>query len=70
MSKSTHPGLLKISGLQEGVYTFKLTVTDTGGQESSDDASVTVLPPKPQAEGDRSIPLAQCVLGSFGLLLG
>ncbi|TNM94756.1 hypothetical protein fugu_017515 [Takifugu bimaculatus] len=49
--KSTHPGLLKISGLQEGVYNFKLTVTDSGGQKSSDDVSVTVLPPKQQAEG-------------------
>lgn len=53
MLKATHPGLLKISGLQEGVYTFKMTVTDTVGQKSSDDVSVTVLAPKHQAEGDR-----------------
>lgn len=51
VSKATHPGLLKVSGLQEGVYTFKLTVTDTAGQKSSDDVSVTVLVPKHQAEG-------------------
>lgn len=50
--QATHPGLLKVSGLQEGVYTFKLTVTDTAGQKSSDDVSVTVLAPKHQAEGE------------------
>lgn len=49
--KATHPGLLKVSGLQEGVYTFKMTVTDTAGQKSSDDVSVTVLAPRHQAEG-------------------
>lgn len=48
--KSTHPGLLKVSGLQEGVYTFQMTVTDTSGQKSSDNVSVTVLAPKHQAE--------------------
>ncbi|XP_034383932.1 low-density lipoprotein receptor-related protein 11 isoform X2 [Cyclopterus lumpus] len=48
--KATHPGLLKISGLQEGVYTFHMTVTDTSGQKSSDNVSVTVLAPKHQAE--------------------
>ncbi len=50
--KATHPGLLKISGLQEGVYTFQMTVTDTAGQKSSDNISVTVLAPKHPAEGD------------------
>lgn len=49
--KATHPGLLKVNGLQEGVYTIKLTVTDTAGQKSSDDVSVTVLAPRHQAEG-------------------
>ncbi|XP_044024277.1 low-density lipoprotein receptor-related protein 11 [Siniperca chuatsi] len=48
--KATHPGLLKIGGLQEGVYTFQMTVTDTAGQKSSDNVSVTVLAPKHQAE--------------------
>ncbi|KAL3052236.1 hypothetical protein OYC64_004895 [Pagothenia borchgrevinki] len=48
--KATHPGLLKISGLQEGVYSFQMTVTDTAGQKSSDNVSVTVLAPKHQAE--------------------
>ncbi|XP_060947639.1 low-density lipoprotein receptor-related protein 11 [Limanda limanda] len=48
--KATHPGLLKVSGLQEGVYAFQMTITDTGGQKSSDNVSVTVLAPKHQAE--------------------
>ncbi|KAM6914968.1 low-density lipoprotein receptor-related protein 11 [Xenentodon cancila] len=48
--KATHPGLLKVSGLQEGVYTFQMTVTDIVGQKSSDNVSVTVLAPKHQAE--------------------
>ncbi|XP_040016208.2 low-density lipoprotein receptor-related protein 11 [Gasterosteus aculeatus] len=48
--KATHPGLLKVSGLQEGVYSFQMTVTDTSGQRSSDNVSVTVLAPKHQAE--------------------
>ncbi|XP_058390261.1 low-density lipoprotein receptor-related protein 11 isoform X2 [Diceros bicornis minor] len=37
-------GTLKLSHLREGVYTFQLTVTDTAGQRSSDNVSVTVLP--------------------------
>ncbi|GAA6099383.1 low-density lipoprotein receptor-related protein 11 [Tachysurus ichikawai] len=48
--KVTHPGLLKLSGLREGVYTFQMTVTDTIGQRSSDNVSVTVLAPKHHAE--------------------
>lgn len=48
--KVTHPGLLKVSGLQEGVYTFQMTVTDTAGQKSSDNVSVTVLAPKHEPE--------------------
>uniref|UniRef100_A0A1A8PZ06 Low density lipoprotein receptor-related protein 11 n=1 Tax=Nothobranchius pienaari TaxID=704102 RepID=A0A1A8PZ06_9TELE len=48
--KATHPGLLKVSGLQEGVYIFQMTVTDTDGQKSSDNVSVTVLAPKHRAE--------------------
>ena len=50
----SHPGLLKISGLQQGEYTFQMTVTDTGGQKSSDNVSVTVLAPERLAEGDSS----------------
>ncbi|CAL1585483.1 unnamed protein product [Knipowitschia caucasica] len=46
----THPGLLKVSGLQVGVYTFQMTVTDSAGQKSSDNVSVSVLAPKRQAE--------------------
>ncbi|XP_076023089.1 low-density lipoprotein receptor-related protein 11 [Genypterus blacodes] len=48
--KVTHPGLLKIGGLQEGVYTFQLTVTDKADQKSSDNVSVTVLAPKHNAK--------------------
>lgn len=35
---------LQLSGLQEGRYTFQLTVTDTRGQQDSDTILVTVLP--------------------------
>ncbi|XP_041961679.1 dyslexia-associated protein KIAA0319 isoform X1 [Alosa sapidissima] len=35
---------LQLSGLQEGRYTFQLTVTDSSGQEDSSTATVTVLP--------------------------
>ncbi|KAG7271884.1 LOW QUALITY PROTEIN: hypothetical protein CRUP_036027 [Coryphaenoides rupestris] len=53
--KVTHPGLLKISGLQRGEYTFQMTVTDSGGQKSSDNVSVTVLAPErdPAVDGSR-----------------
>ncbi|KAJ8270762.1 hypothetical protein GJAV_G00119010 [Gymnothorax javanicus] len=49
--KVTQPGILRLSDLQEGSYTFQLTVTDTKGQKSSDNVTVTVLPPKHQADG-------------------
>ncbi|KFO22089.1 Low-density lipoprotein receptor-related protein 11 [Fukomys damarensis] len=42
--KVPHPGTLKLSRLQEGTYTLQLTVTDTAGQRSSDNVSVTVHP--------------------------
>ncbi|XP_020842257.1 low-density lipoprotein receptor-related protein 11 isoform X2 [Phascolarctos cinereus] len=42
--KVPQSGILKLSHLQEGVYVFQLTVTDTAGQRSSDNVSVTVLP--------------------------
>ncbi|XP_059424227.1 dyslexia-associated protein KIAA0319-like isoform X4 [Carassius carassius] len=35
---------LQLSDLQEGRYTFQLTVTDSRGQQDSDTVSVTVLP--------------------------
>ncbi|XP_038618223.1 low-density lipoprotein receptor-related protein 11 [Tachyglossus aculeatus] len=49
--KVPQPGTLKLSHLQEGVYTFQLTVTDTAGQRSSDNISVTVLSMPHSAEG-------------------
>ncbi|XP_062954142.1 low-density lipoprotein receptor-related protein 11 isoform X2 [Cynocephalus volans] len=42
--KVPQSGTLKLSHLQEGTYTFQLTVTDTAGQRSSDSVSVMVLP--------------------------
>ncbi|XP_030355869.1 low-density lipoprotein receptor-related protein 11 isoform X1 [Strigops habroptila] len=42
--KVPQPGTLKLSHIQEGAYIFQLTVTDTAGQRSSDNISVTVLP--------------------------
>lgn len=42
--KVPQPGTLRLSRLKEGVYTFQLTVTDSAGQRSSDNVSVTVLP--------------------------
>ncbi|XP_027713779.1 low-density lipoprotein receptor-related protein 11 [Vombatus ursinus] len=42
--KVPQSGILKLSHLREGVYVFQLTVTDTAGQRSSDNVSVTVLP--------------------------
>ncbi|XP_035296286.1 low-density lipoprotein receptor-related protein 11 isoform X3 [Cricetulus griseus] len=42
--KVPQPGTLKLSHLKEGVYIFQLTVTDTVGQRSSDNVSVSVLP--------------------------
>ncbi|KAG8508928.1 Low-density lipoprotein receptor-related protein 11, partial [Galemys pyrenaicus] len=42
--KVPRSGTLKLSHLQEGTYTFQLTVTDTAGQRSCDNVSVTVLP--------------------------
>ncbi|XP_024275725.1 low-density lipoprotein receptor-related protein 11 isoform X2 [Oncorhynchus tshawytscha] len=56
--KVTQPGLLKISGLQEGSFTFQMTVTDTAGQKSSDNVTVTVLAPEHQAEEPCAAPPA------------
>ncbi|XP_075059222.1 low-density lipoprotein receptor-related protein 11 [Mixophyes fleayi] len=42
--KVPQPGTLKLSHLQEGVYTLQLTVTDTSGQKNTDNVSVSVLP--------------------------
>ncbi|KAJ8275083.1 hypothetical protein COCON_G00097080 [Conger conger] len=48
--KVRQPGVLKLSELQEGSYTFQLTVTDTVGQKSSDNITITVLPLEHQAD--------------------
>ncbi|XP_023666008.2 low-density lipoprotein receptor-related protein 11 [Paramormyrops kingsleyae] len=48
--KVTQPGILKLSDLQEGTYVFRMTITDTAGQRSSDNVTVTVLPPRQQPE--------------------
>lgn len=42
--KVPQPGTLRLSHLKEGAYIFQLTVTDSVGQRSSDNVSVTVLP--------------------------
>ncbi|XP_059128364.1 low-density lipoprotein receptor-related protein 11 isoform X2 [Peromyscus eremicus] len=42
--KVPQPGTLELSHLKEGAYIFQLTVTDTVGQRSSDNVSVSVLP--------------------------
>lgn len=44
LNQVPQPGTMKLSHLQEGTYTLQLTVTDTAGQRSSDNISVTVLP--------------------------
>uniref|UniRef100_A0A4W3HD82 Low-density lipoprotein receptor-related protein 11 n=1 Tax=Callorhinchus milii TaxID=7868 RepID=A0A4W3HD82_CALMI len=41
--KSPQPGMLKLTNLREGVYVVQLSVTDTVGQKSSDNITVTVL---------------------------
>uniref|UniRef100_A0A670IV82 Low-density lipoprotein receptor-related protein 11 n=1 Tax=Podarcis muralis TaxID=64176 RepID=A0A670IV82_PODMU len=53
--KVPQPGTLKLSHLQEGKYMLELTVTDTAGQRSSDNVSVTVLP------------VGHSMLGCFGV---
>ncbi|XP_062042905.1 low-density lipoprotein receptor-related protein 11 isoform X2 [Lepus europaeus] len=49
--KVPQSGTLKLAHLQEGTYTFQLTVTDTAGQRASDNVSVTVLPTAHSTEG-------------------
>ncbi|XP_043552386.1 low-density lipoprotein receptor-related protein 11 isoform X2 [Chiloscyllium plagiosum] len=46
--KSPQPGMLRLSGLREGMYVIRLSVTDTIGQKSDDNVTVTVMPPKRQ----------------------
>ncbi|XP_060096750.1 low-density lipoprotein receptor-related protein 11 isoform X3 [Heteronotia binoei] len=49
--KEPQPGTVKLFHLQEGIYILQLTVTDTVGQRSSDNVSVTVIPMVPSALG-------------------
>ncbi|KAL8186081.1 UNVERIFIED_CONTAM: hypothetical protein K2H54_063030 [Gekko kuhli] len=49
--KEPQPGTMKLFHLQEGTYILQLTVTDTMGQRSSDNVSVTVIPMVPSALG-------------------
>ncbi|XP_059033254.1 low-density lipoprotein receptor-related protein 11 isoform X4 [Mustela lutreola] len=53
--KVPQSGTLKLSHLQEGTYTFQLTVMDTAGQRSSDNVSVTVLPGAFSMGGERKV---------------
>ncbi|XP_032729056.1 low-density lipoprotein receptor-related protein 11 isoform X3 [Lontra canadensis] len=53
--KVPQSGTLKLSHLQEGTYTFQLTVMDTAGQRSSDNVSVTVLPVAFSTGGERKV---------------
>lgn len=55
------PGTLKLSHIQEGRYIFQLTVTDTAGQRSSDNVSVTVLPMVHSAVGEKVTGAIACV---------
>ncbi|XP_054845750.1 low-density lipoprotein receptor-related protein 11 [Eublepharis macularius] len=49
--KEPQPGTVKLFHLQEGTYVLQLTVTDTAGQRSSDNVSVTVIPMVPSTLG-------------------
>lgn len=55
------PGTLKLSHIREGEYIFQLTVTDTAGQRSSDNVSVTVLPMVHSAVGEKMPGAVACV---------
>uniref|UniRef100_A0A8D2LW68 LDL receptor related protein 11 n=1 Tax=Varanus komodoensis TaxID=61221 RepID=A0A8D2LW68_VARKO len=64
--KVPQPGTLKLSHLQEGKYMLQLTVTDTSGQRSSDNVSVTVLPMVHSGLGEKSY----CCLCGTGVTEG
>lgn len=47
--------MLELSHLKEGAYIFQLTVTDTVGQRSSDNVSVSVLPRIYSTGGEKKV---------------
>lgn len=49
------PGILELSHLKEGAYILQLTVTDTVGQRSSDNVSVSVLPRIYSTGGEKKV---------------
>lgn len=55
LDQEPQPGTLKIFDLKEGTYILQLTVTDTAGQSSSDNVSVTVIPMVATSLGERTV---------------
>eukprot|EP00112_Aurelia_sp_Birch-Aquarium-sp1_P020995 Seg554.6 transcript_id=Seg554.6/GoldUCD/mRNA.D3Y31 product="Dyslexia-associated protein KIAA0319-like protein" protein_id=Seg554.6/GoldUCD/D3Y31 len=45
-SIGAHKPILQLKNLEAGKYTFRLTVTDSDGEEDHDDVTVTVIPEK------------------------
>lgn len=46
VSNGAHKPLLRLRNLEAGTYTFRLTVTDSDGEEDHDDVTISVLPEK------------------------
>ncbi|GJM25822.1 MAG: hypothetical protein DHS20C16_22370 [Phycisphaerae bacterium] len=62
--------ILNVSNLLEGVYVFRLTVTDNDGLTNSDSASVTVATPAPTADAGPdqiiALPTTSAALSGLG----